>query len=487
MPQQKSKRGFWHCANEKVMYKNLKIHFIGIGGIGMSGIAEVLLNLGYPVTGSDIKSSPTTDRLEKLGATIFFEHAKTNVNTADVVVFSSAVAKDNVEILSAQQQNIPVIRRAEMLAELMRLKKFGITVAGTHGKTTTTSLLSHILQAGQLDPTLVIGGKINQLGSNAKLGKGDFMVVEADESDGSFLHLSPTLSVITNIDPDHMENFKDTQHYINAFDEFANKIPFYGLVVICAEDTESLNLAKRLDKRIQTYGFEKTHDWSAHNLSHSAFATEFEVYRLDEKIGDVKIPLMGKHNVLNTLAAIAVANELGISFAIIEDALKSFDGVGRRLECVFESENLHVFDDYGHHPTEIKATIQAIKKAFPQKSLKVLFQPHRYSRLKFLFDDFLTCFDDVDTLLLAPLYSAGEKPIRGISSQSLSSALEQNNIPVTLLSDSDDLAAKLLETHNGNDILLTLGAGDITHVSKRIQMILKNKTKEITNKEKHVG
>lgn len=466
------------------MYKNLKIHFIGIGGIGMSGIAEVLINLGYPVSGSDMRISPMTEHLESLGAKIAYQHVSENVGLADVVVYSSAVAKDNIEIQTAHKLRIPVIRRAEMLAELMRLKKFGIAVAGTHGKTTTTSLLAHVLEQNKLDPTLVIGGKLNQLGSNAKLGKGDFMVVEADESDGSFLHLSPTLTVITNIDLDHMENFKDANHYISAFDEFVNKIPFYGLCVLCAEDPQTLALAKRIDKRVQTYGFAKKWDWSAGDIQQSHFKTTFKLYRAGTYVDEFAIQLMGKHNVLNALAVIAISSELGVSLPDIQKSLVEFKGVGRRLECLFEDDHVLLFDDYGHHPTEIRATLDALKKAFPTRYLKVLFQPHRYTRLKFLFDDFVKCFKDADEVFLAPLYSAGEDPIRGISSQTLFDAMQGVHPRVNLLQPSDDIAQTLVSQIVSGDMLLTLGAGDVTQIAKKLKRTLEIQTE---SNPKNVG
>jgi len=458
------------------MYKNLKIHFIGIGGIGMSGIAEVLVNLGYPVSGSDIKASPSTEYLAARGVKIFLCHHSDNVQNTDVVVYSSAVTKDNIEILTAKKLGIPVVRRAEMLAELMRLKKYGIAVAGTHGKTTTTSLIAHMLEQNGFDPTLVIGGKLNQLGTNAKLGKGDFMVVEADESDGSFLHLSPTLSVITNIDLDHMENFKDDAHYISAFDEFAGKIPFYGLCVICGEDPQALALAKRLDKRVQVYGFSKEHDWSAVDIEPQGFATRFKLYHGKNCLGDFSIRLMGKHNVLNALSVIAVAFELGIPIEKIRKSLDEFTGVGRRLECVFSKNSLYVFDDYGHHPSEIRATLDAVKTSLPKHRIKVLFQPHRYSRLKFFFDDFASCFELADEVYLTPVYAAGEKPIRGISSQSLCDAMKTTHAKVEVLQAQEDPTEKFVQTLTNGEVLLVLGAGDITNIARKIGRTLQAET-----------
>lgn len=467
------------------MYKRIHIHFIGIGGIGMSGIAEVLLNLGYPVSGSDIKPSAVTTRLEELGAKIHFQHHSSNVECVDVVVYSSAVAKDNIEIETALREGIPVIRRAEMLAELMRLKKFGIAVAGTHGKTTTTSILASLMQEGDLDPTLVIGGKLNQLGSNAKLGNGDFMIVEADESDGSFLHLTPTIAIVTNVDPDHMENFKDSEHYISAFDEFTSKVPFYGLVVICAEDPEAYALSKRLDRRIQTYGFSQELTWSAQNIQQEGFETNFDLYYEGQLQGRITLNLMGRHNVLNALSCIAVAYELGIPLEKIQLALKGFHGVGRRLELLYQNDGIHLFDDYGHHPTEIRATLSALKSSFDGR-LRVLFQPHRYSRLKFLFDDFVNCFELADEVHIAPLYAAGEKPIRGISSQSLYEALTTVHDHAHLVRESDRMEEILLKDLKSGDVLLTLGAGDITQVARNLKLQFE-KTQALGLEETHVG
>ena len=461
------------------MYKNLKIHFIGIGGIGMSGIAEVLINLGYPVSGSDTRISPMTEHLQTLGAQISYQHVSDNVISADVAVYSSAVAKDNIEIQTALKLGIPVIRRAEMLAELMRLKKYGIAVAGTHGKTTTTSLLAHVLEQNDLDPTIVIGGKLNQLGTNAKLGKGDFMVVEADESDGSFLHLSPTLTVITNIDLDHMENFKDANHYISAFDEFVSKIPFYGLCVLCAEDPKTLALAKRIDKRMQTYGFARKWDWSAEDIQQSNFKTTFKLFRAGTYVDEFAIQLMGKHNVLNALAVIAIASELGVSLPQIQKSLLEFRGVGRRLECLYQDEHILLFDDYGHHPTEIRATLEALRRAFPNRYLKVLFQPHRFTRLKYLFDDFVQCFKDADAVFLAPLYTAGEEPIRGISSQTLFDAMQGVHPRTSLLLPSDDIAQMMVSQLVDGDMILTLGAGDVTQIAKKMRKLLETQTSRV--------
>lgn len=456
------------------MYKRLHIHFIGIGGIGMSGIAEVLLNLGYPVSGSDMKRSAVTSRLKELGAQIHIGHREKNIEGADVVVYSSAVNKSNEELVAAHKAKVPVIRRAEMLAELMRLTKYGIAVAGTHGKTTTTSLLASILHAGDLDPTMVIGGKLNSLKTNAKLGRGDFMVVEADESDGSFLHLLPTIAIVTNMDPDHMENFGHFDKYREAFEKFCEKLPFYGLAVLCGEHAETLTLAKKLDKRVLVYGFSKKHDYNAQNLKFAHTHSYFDLYRGEEFLGAIELSLAGRHNVLNALASIVVAMDLGVSLKKIKEALKNFQGVGRRMEILFKGSNIIAIDDYGHHPAEISATISAVRGAFAGR-LVVLFQPHRYTRTHLLYKDFLECFDLADALFLTKIYSAGEAPISGVSAKAMHTDLSKRLKECHYVASVEDAPKALVNFIKPGDIFLTLGAGDITHAGRAVAEELKSK------------
>lgn len=456
------------------MYKDLKIHFIGIGGIGMSGIAEVLLNLGYEVSGSDVKSSAVITRLKKLGAKIFIKHDAKNINGADVVVYSSAVKKNNVEVLEANKKGLPVIRRAEMLSELMRLTKYGIAVAGTHGKTTTTSLLATLLHASNFDPTVIIGGKLNSLKTNAKLGRGNFMVVEADESDGSFLHLMPTITIVTNIDPDHMENFKDFANYKDAFYKFCSKTPFYGLNVLCGEHSETVRLAKELDKRVVLYGFSKKHDYNAQNVRFVQTQSFFDLYHRDQFVDHIELGLAGKHNVLNALACFAVADDIGVDLKKIKTALKNFSGVSRRMEILFKGSSIVVLDDYGHHPAEIEATLKAVRSAFSGR-LVVLFQPHRYSRTQNLYKDFLKCFDEADSLFLTKIYSAGETPIKGISGKNLYQDLTKQKSEIYYTGKSKDLVDQLVDYIKPGDVFLTLGAGDITKTAHTIARKLKTK------------
>lgn len=457
------------------MYKKLHIHFVGIGGIGMSGIAEVLLNLGYPVSGSDIKRSSVTTRLKRRGAKIHIGHNEKNIAGVDVVVFSSAVKKSaNPEVMAAQKLKIPVVRRAEMLSELMHLKKYGIAVAGTHGKTTTTSLLAAVMHAGGLDPTVVIGGKVNSLKSNARLGKGDFMLVEADESDGSFLHLMPTLCVVTNIDADHLENFKNFSHYRDSFFEFCQKVPFYGLVSLCGEDPETEKLSQKLDKRISLYGFSPHHDWNARNITFVHTQSYFDLYARERFVDHIELNLSGRHNVLNSLAVISTATELGISIAAIKKGLKGFSGVGRRMEILHKGGGVVAIDDYAHHPTEIAATLSAVRNAFTGR-LVVAFQPHRYTRLKNLYSEFTKCFGLVDELYLMGVYAAGETALPGANSKHLAADLEKRKINVMLVESGQDLREQVLKRLQSGDVFLSLGAGDITRFAREIAKTLKTR------------
>lgn len=437
------------------------IHFVGIGGIGMSGIAEVLHNLGYEITGSDIKESETTKRLKSIGIRIFIGHDKKNVDNAHVVVISSAVSKDNPEVLEAKKRSIPVIPRAEMLAELGRLK-YGILVAGAHGKTTTTSLIATILGDSGLDPTVVIGGKLKSMGSNAKLGQGEFIVAEADESDGSFLKLSPTIAVITNIDKEHLDYFKDLENLKLAFLSFINKIPFYGISVLCIENEHIRDIISLVERRFITYGFSERADVYAKDIKNCGIKMNYEVIYKGESLGIFDIPIPGRHNVLNTLAAIIVGLELQIPLEKIKSALANFSGIQRRFELKGEFNGIKVFDDYGHHPSEILATLKAAKECFKENRLIVVFQPHRYTRTKDLINEFALSFEDADILYLMDIYPAGESPIEGINSEALYRRIKDKGFKnVIYVKERGRLIDTLLSEIKKGDVIITLGAGDV--------------------------
>ncbi len=437
-----------------------RIHFVGIGGIGMSGIAEVLLNLGYKVSGSDLRRSEITDRLAGLGGEIFYGHARENIAGADVVVISSAVKEDNPEVLEAKEYLIPVIPRAEMLAELMRMK-YGIAIAGTHGKTTTTSMVATLLGHGGVDPTIVIGGKLNSLGTNARLGQGKFLVAEADESDGSFLKLSPTIAVVTNIDADHLDFYSGIDEIRDTFVEFINKVPFFGLAVLCLDNGNVADIIPRVKKRFITYGLSAQADFRAIDVRLEGFATSFAVQYRGERLGEISFRLPGAHNVLNALASVAVAMELNIPFSVIQEGFQAFGGVGRRFQVKGEVDGIMVVDDYGHHPTEIRATLAAAKGGW-ERRLVVVFQPHRYTRTKELFDEFVKAFYDADVLVLTDIYPAGEQPIEGVTSEALAKSLRMHGQKdVTCISSREEIVDHLLRILKPDDILLTLGAGNI--------------------------
>ena len=451
-----------------------KIHFVGIGGIGMSGIAEVLLNLGYKVSGSDLRRSETTDRLASIGGEIHIGHARGNLAHVDVVVTSTAVKEDNPEVLEARERMIPVIPRAEMLAELMRMK-YGIAIAGTHGKTTTTSMVATILTHGGIDPTIVIGGKLNTLGTNAMLGQGKFLVAEADESDGSFLKLSPTIAVVTNIDADHLDYYTGGISQIkDIFVDFINKIPFYGLAVLCLDDRNIAEIIPRVQKRFVTYGLSSQADIRATHIrlegGRGSFVAHYKGYRM----GEVSYAMPGAHNVLNALACIAVAIELDIPFSLIQEGFSRFGGVGRRFQVKGETDGIMVVDDYGHHPAEIRATLAAAKGGWPERRLVVAFQPHRYTRTKELFADFVTCFFDADVLIITDIYAASEQPIDGVSSEALVQAIKRHGQrDVSYTAQREELAGRLKETVRGGDIVLTLGAGNIWQTGEALLDLLK--------------
>lgn len=441
---------------------------MGIGGIGMSGIAEILLTLGYPVSGSDIKSSEITQRLKKLGARISVGHKAKNVGDADVVVMSSAVTAINPEIVEAKQRKITVIQRAEMLAEIMRLAKYGIAVAGTHGKTTTTSLIASILQTANFDPTIIIGGKVLNIKTSARYGKGDFLVAEADESDGSFLKLMPTIAVVTNMDPEHLDHYGNFEAYRQAFEQFANQLPFYGLAVLCGEHPETVALSKKMRKRFVQYGFSSKHDYNAQNLALDGPHVSYDLYKKDGFVCRISLATAGKHNVLNSLAAIAVADEIGVTPAQCQRGLAEFAGVGRRMEILFRNSKITVIDDYGHHPSEILATLKTVKQAFAGR-LVVLFQPHRFSRTRDLFDEFVTGFDQADELFVANIYPASESPIKGVNGRKLADALKKRRKGHTVfLPNAGKNLDQVANTIKPGDVFLSLGAGDVTKWGRQI-------------------
>jgi UDP-N-acetylmuramate--alanine ligase len=450
------------------MYGRIRnIHFVGIGGIGMSGIAEVLLNMGYSVTGSDLKRSDIIDRLERLGAKIFLSHSRENVGNADVVVTSSAIKKNNPEVLEAKSHKIPVIPRAEMLAELMRLK-YGIAVAGSHGKTTTTSMISTILGFGGFDPTIVVGGKVKTLDSNAHLGKGSFMVVEADESDGSFLMLSPVIAVVTNIDREHLDYYQDMIRLEETFSTFLNKIPFYGLAVLCLDSTHVRSIISTFKKRFITYGFSSQAEFRAEDVRVHGFETNFKVLFNNSLLGDVKLNVPGRHNAENSLASFAVGMELGMSFEHIRDGLSEFRGIERRLQVKGERSGILVMDDYGHHPEEIRATLRTLKESF-SKRLIVIFQPHRYTRTKLLFNDFVSALGEPDMLHVLDIYPAGETPIPGVTSDKLTQAIKnKGHKGVYYAKEPDEAVKRVLEVLRPGDLVLTLGAGNVWKLGEKI-------------------
>ncbi len=438
------------------------IHFVGIGGIGMSGIAEVLLNLGYRVSGSDVKRTAITDRLENLGGIICEGHNAANIAGANVLVTSTAVRADNPEVIEALRRQIPVIPRAEMLAELMRLK-YGIAIAGSHGKTTTTSMTAFVLTQGGLDPTVVVGGRLNAWGSNAKLGKGDFILVEADESDKSFLKLSPTIAVVTNIDREHLDFYKDLEDIQAHFVQFVNKVPFYGAVIICLDDPHEQTIIPQITRRMITYGMTAQADISASQIEvmHDRFGSAFNVKYRGQDLGRVELNVPGMHNISNAMAAIAVGLDLELSFEIIASALETFRGAERRFQVKgTRAENILVVDDYGHHPTEIRATLAAAKSS--RRRLVTLFQPHRYTRTATLREDFARSFYDADVVLLTDIYAASEEPIEGITAQALAEDIERfGHRNVRYIGSVEQGAQAIADVVQPNDLVLTLGAGSV--------------------------
>ena len=451
------------------------IHFVGIGGIGMSGIAKVLLSLGmnFRVTGSDARRSAITDGLEEMGATVWEGHAGEHIAGADVVVCSSAVRNDNPEVVTAHQRQIPVIPRAEMLAELMRLYRYGIAVAGTHGKTTTTSMISHMMTLTSFDPTIVVGGRVTTLASNAQVGHGDYIVVEADESDGSLLQLTPTIAVLTNIDADHLDHFKGGIKEIKeCFVKFANRVPFYGTIVLCLDDQNVQAIIPEVTRRTVSYGLAAQADVSAWNIQlNTAFGSEFTVRAFGKEAGPVKLWVPGLHNVYNALAAIAVGLDLNIEFARVVEALESFRGAERRFQIKGEKQDILVVDDYGHHPTEIKATLSAARTS--GRRVVTLFQPHRYTRTRDLLDDFARSFYGADVLLVADIYAASEDPIEGVNSRVLAEQTERfGHRHVEYIGPLPNAASRLKEIVQPYDLVLTLGAGNVYQAGEELLKIL---------------
>jgi UDP-N-acetylmuramate--alanine ligase len=451
------------------------IHFVGIGGVGMSGIAEILRAHGFEVSGSDLAEGETTRLLTDLGVRVHIGHRAAHVREADVVVFSSAVARDNPELVEARRRGIPVIPRAEMLAELMRLQD-GIAIAGSHGKTTTTSLVATILRAAELDPTVVIGGRLNVLGSGAARGMGRLLVAEADESDGSFLHLAPVIAVVTNIDPEHLDHHGTHDALKDAFVAFCNRVPFYGLVVACLDHPDVQDILPRLDKRVVTYGLSAQADYGARHVVAEGLSMRFELVRRGEPAGTVRVRMPGAHNVLNALAALAVADELAVPLDTAREALAGFAGVGRRFTVLGEVGGVTVVDDYGHHPAEIEATLEAARGAYGRRVV-VAFQPHRYTRTHHLFDELTRAFNRADVLLVTDVYPAGETPIAGADSAHLVDAIRAHgHRDVTHVPDRAAVADELRKRSRPGDIVITLGAGSITRTGPELLRVLERPT-----------
>jgi len=458
-----------------VLKKTYKVHFVGIGGIGMSGIAEVLLNLGYSVSGSDSKGSEIVENLKARGAVIGLGHFAENVQRAapDVVVVSSAVLADNPEVVAAKKLNIPVIPRAEILAELMRLKT-GVAVAGTHGKTTTTSMAAVVFNEAGLDPTMVIGGRLNVIGSNAKLGKGEYLVAEADESDGSFMHLSPVITIVTNIDDDHLDFHHNMENLKNLFISFINKVPFYGVAVLCVDDGNIRSILGSLEKKYITYGIKHKADIRVENLKEKKYGSEFEVLYRGKKLGKFTLNIPGIHNVLNSLAVIGAAIETGIRPADVKRGLAKFNGVMRRFEKLGEKNGITVIDDYGHHPTEIMATLKAARSLKPRRLIAV-FQPHRYSRTKILFEKFGRAFKEASLVVLTDIYAASEKPIPNVTAELVANSIRNNGKKVIYKKNKEDIPGYLQEICKKGDLVLILGAGDIRKTGEEFARRLKDK------------
>jgi len=450
------------------------IHFVGIGGSGMGGIAEVLLNEGYKISGSDLNQNAVTQRLLGLGVDVYMDHDADFIEGADVIVTSSAIKEDNAEVIAAREQRIPIVPRAEMLAELMRFR-YGVAIAGTHGKTTTTSLVASILAEANLDPTFIIGGRLNSAGTNARLGSGKYLVAEADESDASFLLLQPTISVVTNIDADHMSTYQgDFSKLKEAFIDFLHRLPFYGLAVLCIDDPNVCEIMPKISRPIITYGFDENADVRATNFSQVGTQSHFTVKRKGKsKDLEMTLSLPGEHNVLNALAAIAIATELGVDDATLVLALNQFAGVGRRFQQLgtykFARRKILFIDDYGHHPKEVAVTIKAARQSWPDRRLVMIFQPHRYSRTKDLFDEFRNVLSDVDILLMLKIYAASESPITGISADILCNSIrQQNKIDPIFVENENDLSKVLDTVLLNNDVVISQGAGSVSNMVRKL-------------------
>ena len=451
-----------------------QVHFVGIGGAGMSGIAEVLHNLGYDISGSDLRDNEVTRRLSTLGIKVLVGHAAANLSGCDVVVVSTAIAADNAELVAAREQRIPVVPRAEMLAELMRFR-YGIGVAGTHGKTTTTSLTASVLAEGGLDPTFVIGGQLNSAATNAQLGSGHYLVAEADESDASFLYLQPSMAVVTNIDADHLSTYEgDVERLRQTFIDYLHHLPFYGLAVLCLDDPQVANILAEVTRPVITYGIDSEADVRAGKLHQQGQQTHFQVQRAGhDRPLSISLNLPGRHNVLNALAAIAVATELGVSDEAIQQALSGFQGIGRRFQMAGEipvaAGSVLLIDDYAHHPREIAPTLAAVRSGWPDRRLVVVFQPHRYSRTHDLFDDFIQVLSGVDVLVLSEVYAAGEATVSGADGRSLSRGIRaRGHVDPVFVENLDMLPDVLNDILHDGDVLLTLGAGDIGAASAKL-------------------
>lgn len=460
------------------MFRHVKnIHFIGIGGIGMSGIAEVLCNLGFSVSGSDANKSKNTDRLETLFKIKISEgHAAENVGDAQVVVYSSAVKENNPEVVVAKERGIPVIPRAEMLAELMLLKPYAVAVSGTHGKTSTTSMVATILGHAGFDPTTVVGGVVDTLGSNARLGSSEWFVTEADESDRSFLMLYPTIAVVTNIDKEHMESYKGMDDVVQCFTDFVNKVPFFGAAIICLDDPNVQLIIPQIKRRRVTYGLTAQADISAHEIRYNDnFGSTFTVWKGAKVLGDIELPVPGKHNIYNALAATAVALEMDIPFEKVAEAFVNFKNANRRFQFKGEEKGVTVVDDYGHHPTEILATLSAAKNSAGGKRTVVVFQPHRFSRTQELMDEFALSFNNADVLYVLDIYAASEQPIEGITAEVLTENIKKyGHKNATYVGDIDLAAERVCENLREGDLVITLGAGSVTRLSEEILEKLKN-------------
>jgi len=460
---------------DKVFGKVRNIHFVGIGGIGMSGIAEVLHTMGFSISGSDLMESANVKRLQAMGITIETGHRYENAENADVVVYSSAVKLNNPELVCARDRFIPVIKRGEMLAELMRLK-YSIAISGSHGKTTTTSMVAEILNSAKLDPTIVVGGILNTKDTNATLGSGNIIVAEADESDRSFLLMSPSIALVTNIDFEHPDTYKDLADVKKTFVDFVSRVPFYGSVVICMDDENAADLIPNIDRRFVTYGFKAQADVHAVNIEQKGFSMQFDVVISGKKEGKIKLGFPGEHNVMNALGAIAIAREFDIPFRTIKRALEQFKGVQRRLTSRYEDESCIVMDDYGHHPTEIKTTLKAVRGAYNDKKILAIFQPHRYTRTAALMKEFATAFFDADMLFLTDIYAASEDKIDGVDSETLVKEIKTRGFKNVRYISSFDAVFEYLKEHGCDDtVMLTLGAGSITKFSHELAEAVKEK------------